>query len=141
MTVLSHESQGVAGNLNFLMQFVSDCGDGIILLGASAVITYLLFWVIDDEINTILFLVLRSIGRALRRVFDHFNLAMAWACACATVLLSFLLFLNAFYGRPVSLFEGYVFFTGCVLSWGFERFYISELKADARFQAKQRGEL
>lgn len=143
MTVLASESQGIVGNLDIFtfplpMLFPFFC----------IAIAFLLGFLFHGDNSTILFSALcaigralRPVGRALRWLFDHFNLGMAWACACATVLLSFLLLLNAFYGLPVSLFDSYVFFTGCVLSWGFERFYISELKADARFQAKQRGEL
>lgn len=141
MTVLASECQGISGNLDVL--------DGLFPIFAPLVVIFVVWLIISDCDRLAILLsdlcaigrALRPVGRALRWLFDHFNLGMAWACACATVLLSFLLLLNAFYGRPVSLFDGYVFFTGCVMSWGFERFYISELKADARFQAKQRGEL
>lgn len=135
MTVLSHESQGISGNLDVL--------GGLFPIFVPVVVIFVVWLIISDCDRLAVLLsalcaigrTLRPVGRALRWLFDRFNLGMAWACACAAVLLSFLLLLNAFYGRPVSLFDGYVFFTGCVMSWGFERLYRSDLNA-----AKQRGD-
>lgn len=113
--------------LKAAMQFVSDHGDVVTPFGVSAVIAYFFL-----EINEEFYLsILRLLGRALRWLSDHFSLVFAWFLVCVTVFLSFLLFLQAFYGTPVSLFEFWVLFTGCLMSLAFERFYLSELKAVA----------
>lgn len=82
---------------------------------------------------------LRLLVRALRWLFDHFTLGLAWLFACAAVFFSFVTFLFAWNGLPLNFFDPLVIL--CFGAWGFERFYLWECKLDARYQAFQRGEL
>lgn len=141
MTVLSHESQGVSGSLDVL--------GGLFPIFAPVVVIFVVWLIISDCGRLAILLsglcaigrALRPVGRALRWLFDHFNLGVAWLSVCAAVWASFVTFLVGWYGSPVPPLDCWPVPALCFGAWGFERFYLHELKADARFQAKQRGEL
>jgi hypothetical protein len=97
----------------------------------------------DDKYSALgnILRVLRLIGRAIRWLSDHFSLGLAWLSACAAVWASFVTFLVGWYGSPVPPLDCWPVLALCLGAWGFERFYLYELKADVRSQAKQRGEL
>lgn len=81
------------------------------------------------------------IFRALRWLFDRFSLGIAWFSVCTAVWFSFVVFLFGWNGFPVHFHDCWPVPALCFGAWVFERFYLYELKADARFQAEQRGEL
>lgn len=79
--------------------------------------------------------------RALRWLFDHFSLGVAWLFVCAAVWASFVAFLFGWNGLPVPPLECWPVPALCFSAWVFERSYFWECESNARFQAKQRGEL
>lgn len=131
MTVLSSESQGISGNLEVLMRFISDYGDVVTSLGVSAVLVYLFF-----EINKELFLsILRLLGRALRWLFDRFSLGVAWFFVCTAVWLSFVTFLVGWNGFPVPPLDCWPVPVLCFVSWVLERLYQWQRDSDTSYKA------
>lgn len=134
MTVLASECQDISCNFDAL--------DGLFPIFAPLVIIFVAWLIISDcDRLAILLSALRPVGRAIRWLSDHFSLGLAWFSACAAVFASFLTFLVGWYGSSVPPLDCWPVPALCLGAWGFERFYLYELKADARFQAKQRGEL
>lgn len=125
MTVFASECQGISGSpdvFGVLFPII------VPLIGFA--VAFLWGWLIHGGGLTIVYSVLCAIARFLRPLFralcwlyDHDFLILAWLCVCFAVFLSFLTFLVAWNGSPVSFLYCWPLFAFCVSAWVAERLY------------------